>query len=91
MFTGALYRELRTLEAFMLARQAGEQEAAAFRRLHVWRNRQGPMRSAAGRIDARRLNDAFSRLALIDRQGKGQAPGDPWHGLDHLACSLCGR
>jgi DNA polymerase-3 subunit delta len=90
LVTGALCRELRTLEAYRLARQSGEGEAAAFRRLGVWRNRQGPMRSAAARVDATRLNEAFASLSLIDLQSKGQAGGDPWHSLDRLACSLCG-
>ena len=35
------------------------------------------------------LGEAFEKLALIDRQGKGQADGDPWHSLDHLVCALC--
>ena len=79
----------RTLEAYCLAREAGEGEAAAFKRLGVWRNRQGPMRSAAGRLGAARLNAAFASLSEMDLQSKGQADGDPWHSLDRLARSLC--
>jgi DNA polymerase-3 subunit delta len=89
LVTGALFRELQTLEAFRLAMQAGEHEGTAFRRLNIWRTRQGPMRKAAGRLDARRLFDAFSTLSLMDRQSKGQAEGDAWHSLDKLVCRMC--
>ena len=89
--TGALYKELRTLEAYRLALQSGENEAAVFRRLGIWRNRQGPLRGAARRIDTAGLNDAFGRLSMIDLQSKGQADGDAWHELDNLARSLCAR
>ena len=86
---GALYRDLRILEALKMALDAGENESSAFRKLNIWRSRQMPMRKAAGRIDMLRLMDAFSRMSLIDRQSKGRADGDPWHGLDHLVCALC--
>jgi len=89
MITGALYRDLRILEAFKTAIGAGENEAQAFRKLNIWRSRQQPMRQAARRLDMRRLFDAFSAMSLIDRQSKGRAGGDPWHGLDRLVCTLC--
>jgi DNA polymerase-3 subunit delta len=89
MVVGALYREFTVLEAFSLARQAGQNEQQAFRRLNIWPGRQPAMRAAAGRLGVRRLNDAFSRLAGIDRQGKGMADGDPWHALDRLVVALC--
>ena len=86
---GALYRELRVLEAFRIALRCGENENSVFRKLNVWRNRQGPLRSAASRFSDRLLGEAFCRLAFIDRQGKGSADGDPWHSLDQLVCDLC--
>ncbi len=89
MVTGALYRELRVLEAYVRAKRAGENESAVFRRLNIWRGRQGPMRAAAARVSTASLDDAFGRLSLIDRQSKGQADGDPWHELDRLVCALC--
>lgn len=89
LITGALYRDLRILEAFKQAVKAGENEGSAFRKLNIWRSRQSPMRRAAGRLDMNRLFDAISRLSLIDRQSKGRADGNPWHGLDHLVCALC--
>lgn len=89
LIIGALNREIRILEALKLALEAGENESSAFRKLNIWRSRQAPMRSAAGRLERRGLADAFSRMSLIDRQSKGRADGDPWHGLDHLVCALC--
>jgi DNA polymerase-3 subunit delta len=89
LITGALYRELRMLEAFKLALSAGENETSVFRKLNIWRNRQQPMRQAAGRLEMSRVLDAFSQMSLIDRQSKGAAGGNPWHGLDRLVCALC--
>ena len=89
MITGALYRDLRILEAFKLSLHAGENENVAFRKLNIWRSRQNPMRAAARRVNMDRLMEAFSQMSLIDRQSKGRAAGDPWHALDHLVCALC--
>lgn len=89
LITGALYRDLRILEAFKLAVQSGENEDMAFRKLNIWRSRQSPMRAAARRVKASSLLDAYSRMSLIDKQSKGRAGGDPWHALDHLVCALC--
>ena len=89
LITGALYRDLRILEALKLALDSGENETSAFRKLNIWRSRQPPMRQAARRLDMTRLLDAFGRMSLIDRQGKGRAQGNPWHGLDQLVCALC--
>ena len=86
---GAMVRELRILESFGMAMKAGENENAVFRKLNIWRSRQAPVRSAARRVSDQLLGEALCRLALIDRQGKGRAEGDPWHTLDHLVCALC--
>lgn len=86
---GALYHEFRLLEAFSTAVSAGKDEASAFRALNIWQSRQGPMRAAARRLGGVRMLRVFSDLALLDQQGKGQAPGDPWHGLDHLVRRMC--
>jgi DNA polymerase-3 subunit delta len=90
MIIGALYRDLRILETYMMATRAGENEAQVFRKLNIWRSRQAPMRQAAARLNFNRLMSAFSRMSLIDRQSKGRASGDPWHALDHLVRELCG-
>lgn len=89
MVVGALANELRTLDAFRSAVEAGQNEAAAFRQLNIWRSRQGAIRAAARRLDATRLRRAIRELALMDRQGKGRAQGEPWQHLDRLVCDLC--
>lgn len=88
LVVGALVRELKTTEAFRLAMRGGENESVAFRRLNVWRNRQNMIRSAARRLNTRRLFAAFRQLALIDRQSKGRAGGNPWQSLDTLLLQL---
>ena len=90
MLLGALLRELKTVEAFRLAMRRGEQESAVFRRLNVWFNRQNTVRAAARRLDTRQLYSAFQTLALIDRQSKGRAGGDPWQSIDELLLRLSG-
>lgn len=88
LVVGALLRELKTAEAFRLAMRGGEQEGMVFRRLNVRQNRQATIRSAARRLDTRRLYQAFKQLALIDRQSKGRAGGNPWQALDELLMML---
>ncbi len=88
LVVGALLRELKTAEAFRLAMRGGEQEGMVFRRLNVWQNRQATVRSAARRLDTRRIYQAFKQLALIDRQSKGRAGGNPWQALDELLMLL---
>lgn len=88
MLLGALLRELKTTEAFRLAMRAGEPEAAVFRRLNVWYNRQNTIRMAARRLNTLRLFGAFKQLSLIDRQSKGRAAGNPWQSIDTLLLQL---
>jgi len=88
LIVGALTRELKTTEAFRLAMRGGEHESAVFRRLNIWRNRQDQIRSAARRLNTRRLFGAFKQLSLADRQSKGRAAGDPWQNLDSLLLRL---
>jgi len=88
LLVGALLRELKIVEAFRLAMRGGEQESMVFRRLNVWPNRQNAVRSAARRLDTRRLYQAFKQLALIDRQSKGRAGGNPWLVLDDMLMEL---
>jgi len=88
LVVGALIRELKTTEAFRLAMRGGENESMVFRRLNVWQNRQYVIRSAARRLNTRKLFGAFRQLALIDRQSKGRAGGDPWQSLDTLLLQL---
>ena len=84
MLLGALLRELKIVETYRLAVRGGEAESVVFRRLNVWQNRQQNVRTAARRLDTRKLFGAFKMLSLIDRQSKGRAEGDPWQSIDTL-------
>jgi DNA polymerase-3 subunit delta len=86
---GAFYRELTLAHELRKATHSGESEQAVFRRLRVWPARQGPMRASAQRLSGGDFEDGFRTLALIDRQSKGRAAGDPWQTLDQLLCDLC--
>jgi DNA polymerase-3 subunit delta len=88
LLLGALLRELKTTEAVRLAIRGGEQEFTVFRRLNVWQNRQNQIRAAARRLDTRKLYKAFKILALVDRQTKGRAAGDPWQSIETLLLEL---
>ena len=88
LLLGALLRELKVIEAFRLAMRGGEQETMVFRRLNIWQNRQNTVRTAARRLNTLELFGAFKTLALIDRQSKGRAAGDPWQSVDTLLFQL---
>jgi DNA polymerase-3 subunit delta len=87
--TGAMYRELSVADSVRAAVESGENESAAFGRLHIWQARQGPIRQALGRLSAFHFGESFRALGLIDRQSKGRAKGDPWQTLDRLLWFLC--
>jgi len=89
LVTGSLYRELMIADSARTAMRSGENESMVFRRLRVWPARQAPMKAAIQRLSDGGFGAAFSALALIDRQSKGRASGDPWQSLDRLLCSLC--
>jgi DNA polymerase III delta subunit len=46
-------------------------------------------RHALSRLSDRQIGDSFRALALLDRQGKGRAAGDPWQTLDQMLLALC--
>ena len=79
-----IHRDLGLADTVRAARQAGQPEAAVFRRFGIWQARQGPLSRAAQRLSAEQFGDAFRTLALIDRQSKGRAAGDAWRTLDRL-------
>ena len=87
--SGALYRELTLTDSVRSAVQSGENESSVFGKLRIWPARQAPMRQAVRRLSEFDFGESFRALALIDRQSKGRAPGDPWQTLDRLLCFLC--
>jgi len=88
LLLGALLKELKVVETYRMAVRGGESENMVFRRLYVWQNRQNTIRTAARRLDTLKLYEAFKMLALIDRQSKGRAAGDPWQSIDALLLGL---
>ena len=87
--SGALYRELTMADTVRAAVSSGESESAVFGKLRIWQSRQGPMRQLLRRLNETALGESFRALALIDRQSKGRAGGDPWQTLDRLMVHLC--
>jgi len=89
LVTGSLYRELMLADSARAAIRSGENESSVFRKLQIWPARQGPMQQAMKRMVESGFGEAFRALALIDRQSKGRAAGDPWQSLDRLLWALC--
>jgi len=86
---GALYYQLGQLDAARCAVLGGENEARAFGRLRILKMAQPAFSQALRRVTARQLGNAMRALALVDHQGKGRAPGDPWQTLDRMLLALC--
>jgi DNA polymerase-3 subunit delta len=87
--TGALCYQIGQLDAMRAAVRAGENEARAFSRLRVFPMAQPRFRQALSRLSDGQIGDSFRALALMDRQSKGRAAGDPWQTLDRMLLALC--
>lgn len=87
--TGAIVANLKTVEAYRQGMASQQNERAVFQKLRVWQARQAGLRAAGHRLDAKRLAEAWSRLAEIDQVSKGQPKGDAWHLLDQLIVRVC--
>ena len=87
--SGALHRELMLTDTVREALQCGQQESSVFGKLRIWPARQAPIRQALKRLSPFDFGESFRALALIDRQSKGRAAGDPWQTLDRLLWLLC--
>jgi DNA polymerase-3 subunit delta len=86
---GALYYQMNQLDAVRCAVRSGESEARAFGRLRIFSMAQPLIRTALKRLSGRQISESFRALALIDRQSKGRAEGDPWQTLDQMLLALC--
>jgi len=89
MVGAALNFQLTQLSAVRAAVKQGVNEAQAFGRVRVFRMAQPLYRQALRRVSDRQLGDCFRALALLDRQGKGRAAGDPWQTLDRMLLMFC--
>lgn len=93
MILWALARELRQLAGIAQQYSQGVplEKAFASARPPVWDKRRPLVSRALQRHPASRWNQLLSDAQRIDAQIKGQAAGDPWIGLAHLALSLAGQ
>lgn len=87
--TGAIAANFKLVEAYRQGMASTQNERAVFQKLRVWQARQAGLRAAGHRLDAKRLAEAWSRLAEIDQVSKGQPKGDAWHHLDQLIVRVC--
>jgi DNA polymerase-3 subunit delta len=86
---GAIAANLKIVEAYRQGMASQGNERAVFQKLRIWQARQAGLRAAGHRMDAKRLAEAWSRLAEIDQVSKGQGAGDAWHQLDQLIVRVC--
>lgn len=87
IIVASLARECQSLQTFKQLRQE-QPEAQVFRQLGIWQARQQPVKAAAQRLSVKVLDQAFIRLAELDRIGKGQQYGDFWICLEQLVLLL---
>jgi DNA polymerase-3 subunit delta len=86
---GAIAANLKTVEAYRQGMASQGNERAVFQKLRIWQARQAGLRAAGHRLNAKRMAEAWSRLAEIDQVSKGQPSGDAWHLLDRLIIRVC--
>ncbi|MEM9184698.1 MAG: hypothetical protein AAGB27_16195, partial [Pseudomonadota bacterium] len=55
----------------------------------VWDARKNLLQRAMRRLNERQLTQALEHCALLDRQTKGLAAGDPWQSVEALVTLLC--
>ncbi len=72
-----------------VARQGGDPALASFfQRERIWESRRRLLTAALGRFPPAGWQDLLLFCALVDRQIKGLAPGDPWLSLARIADRL---
>lgn len=86
----ALAREIRAQAAISAGLARGENEGALFSRYGVWAKRQGPVRKAIRRHNARRWLMCLQSAARIDLICKGREAGDAWQALELLGLYISG-
>jgi DNA polymerase III subunit delta len=86
----AVAEEIRALAQIRQGLDRGLAIDALLREAKVWGPRVGPIKRAVQKHSTATLREALRESALVDRQIKGAAIGDPWEQLLHLACNLLG-
>ncbi len=82
----ALSREVRALLQLQLA---GQNQASIFKQYQIWESRQRLYHQALKRLKIDQVEALLLQCALVDRQIKGQAPGDCWESLFEAAVLFC--
>ncbi len=86
-----LAREVRLLARAAFASHSGPRALDAFLNAErVWKNRQGPLKSALYRLPPTRLWHLLGQCARADRQIKGLEPGEAWVTLAVIGDALAG-
>ncbi|OWY38299.1 DNA polymerase III subunit delta [Xenophilus sp. AP218F] len=84
----SLTEDVRMLLKLRQGLKEGRQPRDMARELRLWGEKQKLAEPALRRIGPRKLMDALSECARIDRQIKGVEPGEPWRTMRTLAVSL---
>ena len=84
----SLTRELRTLAVVLGEMESSGNLAAGMQKARVWRNRQGIVRSAAGRHSATSVLRLIKAAGRADACAKGQAAGNPWQAAADIVLRL---
>ncbi|MDX1516198.1 MAG: hypothetical protein R3288_05130, partial [Woeseiaceae bacterium] len=69
----------------------GQELGAAMQKARVWRNRQGLVRRAVGRLRLDALYGLLKTAARADAAAKGQQRGDPWAIATDIVLGLAGN
>ncbi len=86
-----LAREVRLLARAAFASRSGPRALDAFLNAErVWKNRQGPLKSALHRLPPARLRHLLGQCACADRQIKGLESGEAWLTLAVIGDALAG-
>ena len=86
----SLSEDVRMLLRLRQGLKDGRQLRDMARELRLWGDKQRLAEPALRRIGPRKLMDALSECARIDRQIKGVEPGEPWQTMRALATKLAG-
>ncbi|MXR36400.1 DNA polymerase III subunit delta [Craterilacuibacter sinensis] len=86
----ALAEDIRMLLKLRQGIKDGRNAREMARELKLWGERQKLAEPALRRIGPRKLMDALTQCAEVDRQIKGAAQGEPWQGLLRVAMLLAG-
>lgn len=85
----AISREIRTLYALKSELKHSANQDATLKKFQIWDKRKQAVLEALRRLNVKQLQYLLSLCADIDRQIKGQAPGDAWESLFTLCLAFC--